>query len=574
MKIRTNYCVTIVLMLFLAMSYSCDDNIPITGSNRYTEEYMWNSPSSSRGMLMIAYTSWPSYYYGIFIAFGDEFLEVATDDATSSNTASNAVSFSTGLLSATNNKLDTWTAFYNKLKGVNLFLEKGLANQYYHTDSLTNAKFKRRFKGEALTMRAWLHYNLLQRYAGLVDGQPMGIPIVTKSLTDEEALQMRRGTIKECVDQLVADCDSALKIEDFPEDYELGSTDLISGEAFIGAANKKIARVIKTYAYLLSASPAFNIDNTTALWDSVASNAMIAIQSVDGTPNADALPARDFYTRNGNPDVIWASSQNSANYNYELKNLPPSLYGSGYTNPSDELVRAYYDSKGYPITNSTIYNEQDPYTNRDPRLKRDILCNGMTYSGHLIETFDGGVDAPSSAGTPSKTGYYLLKFSSPDAVLYPTNNRKNGKSNFATRMGKTDLYLIYAEAMNELAGPNDNRYGLTAKQALGKIRKRAGFIPDPYMEEVAAAGTVEFRKLIHNERRIELCFEGKRFWDLRRWLEPMNTTVSRVKIEIENGIPMYRSPQVVETKLFSTPYLPIPLSETVLIKGVKQNDGW
>jgi hypothetical protein len=574
MKIINNCIVNVVLILFVAIANSCDDNIPITASNRYTEDYMWNSPSESRGMLMIAYTSWPSYYYGTFIAFGDEFLEVATDDATSSNTLSNAVSFSTGLLSATNNKLDTWTAFYNKLKGVNLFLEKGLANQYYHTDSITNAKFKRRFKGEALTMRAWLHYNLLQRYAGLVDGVPMGIPIVTKSLTDEEALGMRRGTMPECVEQIVADCDSALKIDDFPEDYELGSTDLISGEAYIGAANKKIARGIKTFVYLLSASPAFNIEKNIALWDSVAKNAMISIQSFDGVPNTDALPERDFYTRNGNPDVIWASTQNAANYNYELKNLPPSLYGNGYTNPSDELVRAYYDEKGYPISKSVIYNDQNPYANRDPRLKRDILCNGMTYSGHIIETFDGGVDAPSSAGTPSKTGYYLRKFTSPDAVLYPTNNRVNGKTNFVTRIGKTDLYLIYAEAMNELAGPTDDRYGFTAKDALGKVRKRAGFNPDPYMEEVASVGKIEFRKLIHNERRVEFCFEGKRFWDIRRWLEPVNTKVSRVKIEMENGILIYRSPEVVETKLFSTPYLPIPLSETVLIRGVKQNDGW
>ncbi len=574
MKTTIHLLTKCILLASLILGYSCDDSIPIQGRNRYPESYMWETPSASRGMLMIAYTSWPSYYYGNFMAFGSEFLEVATDDATSSNTSSDAVSFSTGLLSAANNRLDIWIPFYNKLKGVNLFLEKGLGDQIYHPDSLVNVRFKRRFKGEALTMRALMHYYILQRYAGPVDGVIMGVPIVTKDITDEEALQMKRGSIMECVEQIVADCDSALKIEDFPEDYFLGNTDLVVGESFMGAANKRIARMIKTNVYLLAASPAFNKSNDIALWDSVARNAMATIQAIDGIPSTNALPPRDFYIRNGNPDVIWASVQNNVNYNYEIRNLPPSFYGNGYTNPSDELVRSYYDVLGYPISRSSVYDEQNPYQNRDPRLLRDILCNGMVYAGSRIDTYEGGKDAPGTNGTPSKTGYYFRKFLAPDAVLFPTNNRRNGRTNFVSRMTKTELYLIYAEAMNELAGPIDKRYGLSAIEALGKIRKRAGFVSDPYMEEVALEGQSAFRELIKNERRVELSFEGKRFWDIRRWLDPINSTVSRVKIEIANGIQVYLTPEVVETKLFNSPYLPIPLSETFLMPGVKQNDGW
>jgi hypothetical protein len=161
---------------------------------------------------------------------------------------------------------------------------------------------------------------------------------------------------------------------------------------------------------------------------------------------------------------------------------------------------------------------------------------------------------------------------SPNAILYPET--KNGKASFVARMSKTDLYLIFAEAMNELGGPDDKRYGLSAKEAMGKIRKRAGFGLDPYMNSFTSTQKVEFRKLIHNERRIELCFEGYRFWDLRRWEEPINTNVSRVRIKMNNGVMTYSASEVVEKKLFNSPFMPLPLSETTIIPGIKQNDGW
>ena len=57
---------------------------------------------------------------------------------------------------------------------------------------------------------------------------------------------------------------------------------------------------------------------------------------------------------------------------------------------------------------------------------------------------------------------------------------------------------------------------------LKELRKRAGInSKDPYVGEVAAAGKDEFRQLVQNERRIELCFENHRFFDIRRWMLPL-----------------------------------------------------
>jgi starch-binding outer membrane protein, SusD/RagB family len=566
-----NFAHKIILALSLAgmiLIYSCEDTIPIVDSGRFTDEFVWQTPNMARGVLFWAYVGLPNYYYNFGI--GSEFLEIATDDATTSNSSSVAIQFATGALSPGNNSLDSWSSSYNKIRQINLFLQKGITDQLYNQDTILNRRFYNRFRAEAYVMRAWWYFDLLKNFGGIENGQPMGIPIITKEITDQEALQLKRATYMECVNQIVADCETALKTSDFPEDYV--GTDLVTGTNWYGAANKRIARVIKTMTYLYAASPAFNRDNNIALWDSAASNAFAAIKAIDGVPNANALPARDFYTVTNNQDVIWPRPQNSAtSFVYEQQNLPPSLRGNGFTNPSQELVNAFYDAEGYPITHSSSkYNPQDPYNGRDSRLKKFILCNGMVYSGHTVETYEGGDDAPGSSLNASKTGYYLLKFLSPNAELYP--EAKNGRASFVALFSKTELYLIFAEAMNELAGPDDKRYGLSAREALGKIRKRAGFVADPYMTGIVSNS--EFRTLVHNERRVELCFEGKRFWDLRRWNEPVNTNVSRARIRSENGNFVYESPEVIEKKLFNSPFMPLPLNETIIIQGLKQNDGW
>jgi len=570
MDAKIKILINTFFIIILSVFYSCEDTIPIEDGGRYSDEFVWNTPNLSRGVLLWAYVGQPTYYY----SFGanNEFLEIATDDATTSNNNSTTKLFAAGMLSPGNNLLDSWASSYNKIKGINLFLDNGFAGQLYVKDSATNQRFYKRYKGEALTLRAWWHYNLLKKYGGLINGVAMGIPVLKKVINDKDALELTRPTYMECVNEIIADCDSALKVTDFPEDYT--GNDLVTGTNWYGAANKKVARYIKTLTYLQAASPAFNLDNNVALWDSTAVNAIRTLKAVDGAVlNANALPARDFYTVTGNTDVIWPCVQTSAtSFAYELQNLPPSLWGNGFTNPSQELVDAFYDKNGYPISASTLYNQQDPYNNRDPRLKQFILCNGMIYSGHTIETFEGGVDAPGSSQQASKTGYYLLKFLSPNAALYP--EKKNGKSNFVALFNKTELYLIFSEAMNEVGGPDDNRYGLTARQALSKIRKRAGFIADPYMASITSNETDKLRELIQNERRVELCFEGKRFWDIRRWNKPINTDVSRIVINNTNGVLTFETPQVVEKKTFKSSYMPLPLNETIIIPGLIQNDDW
>ncbi len=88
------------------------------------------------------------------------------------------------------------------------------------------------------------------------------------------------------------------------------------------------------------------------------------------------------------------------------------------------------------------------------------------------------------------------------------------------------MFLDYAEAANEAVGPEAAVAGSkwTAKSVIKSLRERAGIcagVDDPYLNE-CAQNKDKMRELIRNERRLELCFENHRFYDLRRWQVDLN----------------------------------------------------
>jgi hypothetical protein len=132
------------------------------------------------------------------------------------------------------------------------------------------------------------------------------------------------------------------------------------------------------------------------------------------------------------------------------------------------------------------------------------------------------------------------------------------------------LFLIYAEAANEAWGPDGKgSHAYSARDIIAAIRKRAGIAqPDNYLSSINTQE--DMRNLIHNERRLELCFEGFRFWDLRRWKD--NLTQSAVGATINNN--SYTTGPV-EGRLYADYmyYGPLPYND-VLKENLVQNKGW
>ena len=136
----------------------------------------------------------------------------------------------------------------------------------------------------------------------------------------------------------------------------------------------------------------------------------------------------------------------------------------------------------------------------------------------------------------------------------------------------TEMFLGYAEAANEAWGATaDGGNGFSAYDVVKAIRARAGIdSADPYLESIKNNND-QMRELIRNERRLELCFEGHRFWDLRRWKADLNETVKGVRISGQNYDYIDVEPRQFKAHQY---YGPIPYSEVVKYSNLQQNDGW
>jgi hypothetical protein len=186
------------------------------------------------------------------------------------------------------------------------------------------------------------------------------------------------------------------------------------------------------------------------------------------------------------------------------------------------------------------------------------VANGVTVEGkHKLECFGG---------------FWLRK-------LYPTvlNGSKQLAPN-STLFQLNEFYLGYAEAMNEMYGPDDNRYELTARQALNAIRARSG-----QPEILSGSGIYSsFTELVRNERAIEMAFDDHRLYDIRRWMIAEREGVMQGNMW---GIKVYKipgnsaedryEPYVFETRTWHRKFYLTPFGQTEVDKGyLIQNPGY
>jgi hypothetical protein len=345
----------------------------------------------------------------------------------------------------------------------------------------------------------------------------------------------------------------------------------------------RITKALKSRLALLVASPAFNPSNDPALWETAANNAAELIAMVGGVSGLDSK-GHTFYIK-AQVDDAKLNSGNNADINEiiwrrptfsdrarETTNFPPSLFGSGRINPTQNLVDAFPMANGYPINHpSSGFKPATPYASRDPRLGLYIIYSGSTFKSTVINTGTGGGDnAVDAIQTSTRTGYYLKKLLREDVNANPAS--ASNQDHYNTHIRYTEIFLNYAEAANEAFGPNGTgpNAPYTARQVIRAIRGRAG-IPsaDPYLASITTREAL--RDVIRNERRLELCFEGFRFWDLRRWKEDLTVPARGVKID---GTTFNYF--TVEERAFDNSYMhygPIPDKEVIKFNLV-QNNGW
>lgn len=616
-KYINKVAVGVMTLLFPLSSFlfiSCDDIFVPADENTRQEDAMIEESEYSHGLLMYAYDRLPY--------LTTTTTDIATDDAVTNQTSSNYLYMATGTWASDNNPMSVWDACKDGIQYVNKFFTIVEQVKWAPSAASKQQMFIDRLKGEGFGLRALFYYYLLQAHGGYADdGQLYGVPLLTKPEDGSSDFNQPRATFADCMKQIFADCDSALlylpfdyvdisSTDQIPEKYRaLGANasnyNLVFGVKANNLMSGKSAEAIKAQAALLAASPAFRDQSGVSSADAAKLCANV-LKHIGGLEGFD--PTGNTWYKNKSklepsasemPEILWREDRHK-NADQERVNYPPTLYGQGRVNPSQNLVDAFPMRSGLPITApNSGYDPKNPYANRDPRLSDNVIYNGTIFHTKKYEIITGTYPAihgdvsetddniNSIIEKSTRTGYYLKKLLRDD--VSPLSSSLLEQYHIYPRIRYTEIFLAYAEAANDAWGPKADPTGVgyTAYDVIKAIRTRAGLgkdqfglpLPqgDAYLEECANDQT-KMTNLIRNERRIELCFENKRFWDLRRWLLPLNEPVMGVQIDRNDDTNelTYKIFEV-EKRVFDNSYQcygPIPKGEILKWSKLKQNKGW
>jgi len=408
---------------------------------------------------------------------------------------------------------------YFKIRTINMFITNMNAGTLA-------ADVKQRFVAQALFWRAYRYFELVKLYGG--------VPLVTTPLGGvgadaKTAANLPRNTTTETFAQIIKDLDSSAAYCPVKwsknEDY---------GRITAGAAQAFLGRVLLTYA-----SPQFNPSNDPSRWQAAydANTKAIAILSANGFGLYSKWDYTMWTTEGSaggstprNPEAVWVTEYNTSNTDNDMNNesydnasRPKYLATTGGSNtPSWDLAAAFPMKDGKDtLTSSYVYNMQTFYKDRDPRFYQTIAYNGCNWglsgnSTYRLWTYyyynnkNNATKTASTESSASASGFYLRKGVDPSLTLA---NIVNAGTDWI-EMRYAEVLLNQAEAAAEIGhlGVADEAYA-----NLIAIRKRAGIEAGSGLYGLASGmDHDQMIKAIMFERKIELAFEGKRYWDLRR----------------------------------------------------------
>jgi len=368
------------------------------------------------------------------------------------------------------------------------------------------ASDKKLLKGQAMFFRAWQYFEMVKRYGG--------VPLILHAQALNDDLLVKRNKTSECMQQIVKDLDSAIA-------YLPQITPADAGND--GHVHKGTALAVKGRVLLYYASPQFDPAQNTGRWQAAYQANKDAKDYLQGKgfglyPNFTTLwfnemNKEDIFVRR----YLYTPNNSASWHNWSAATRPLDISqgATGANRPTLEMVDAFPMKDGKAITDpgsAYSYDSNYYWKNRDPRFWQTIVYNGAFFQvginglapGRIQWTYVGG-----EQNNPTITGYYMRK-----AVdTTQTSIQAYNSSTDWVEIRYAEVLLNLAEAANEIGNPQE------AYPLLESIRARAGIDPggDNLYGLKAAMNQDEMRQAIRLERQIELAYEGKRFWDLRRW---------------------------------------------------------
>lgn len=325
---------------------------------------------------------------------------------------------------------------------------------------------------------------------------------------------------------------------------------------------------------------------------------------------------RNSVTAKWNPEVIWGNTINMARDNQFMAQARLDGNTAGMASvgaslaPTIKMSETFYTKNGVPIREDKTwsyatrhelrqaaaadkYYISEGYTSikshfdREPRFYASMAFDGSIWYGQGRKTegsnwiirakfgqYSGGIPINGY----SATGYWAKKLVNPENV-YSSTNPYEIVDYPQPEIRLADLYLLYAEALNEYEGPSAN-----ALEYIDLVRTRAGLrsVEDSWTNYSSNSSKFKsqqgLREIIHQERAIELSFEGHRYYDLKRWkkaIEELNHRVQGWNI-LQGDASQYFKVVTIHNRRFNfRDYLwPLREHDLVVNKNLKQNPGW
>ena len=549
-KLKINLLLFGGLLVVTAMA-SCRKNIlDNTNKASLTEATQWSSQGNADIFLNDIYNNLPNLYNS------PENLDNFTDD-NDAGIYYGSWSWKQGILdqSSTNYSIwggtagpadinrYNWTDAYSTIRKCNTFIQEVNKFRSNFSASWINQRID-----EVRFLRAFYYTNLFLHLGG--------VPIIMSPQVisgDSTELYKPRSTYAATLNFLTSSLDTVVNDGYLAVKYNQG--DANAGRATLGAA-----LMLKGWLQLNAASPAYNASVPAAgadphqvagfgnydpgRWAAAAATFKQFITSWGGAQyGLFADPSAIWYENNKyNKEVIFdrQAVANIIGSTFEQYGGPVYVLGTYYTwgnyDPTQELVDQFFMANGKPITDPTSgYDPQHPYVGREPRFYDWIVYDGAPYFQTWMPTTDTiytRIDKvhPSlnqidfGSADVGNTGYYFKKKLNP--LARPGNGSSSGANFIYFRYA--EVLLGYAEAQNEASGPDASVYS-----AINQIRNRAGLA-----NLTPGLSQTQMRAAIWQERRVELCFENRRFYDIIRWTQAMTVmNVDKHAMEITNSSP-------------------------------------
>ncbi|WP_236973504.1 RagB/SusD family nutrient uptake outer membrane protein [Membranihabitans maritimus] len=393
--------------------------------------------------------------------------------------------------------------------------------------------------GQVHFMLAYQYYRMVTLYGD--------IPLVTSPLGIEESdisKSSKEEVLRYIFDQL------NLAIEKLPLEWPESET---------GRITKGAALALKARLHL------YNNE-----WNEAASTAkeIIDLDQYSLHPNFEEVFLSAFNNQTSEVILAYQYAENVNTHPGQgivRRYAPVNLGGYALILPTDELQQSFEMADGSPFDWNNPEHAANPFNNRDPRFYHTFIYQGLDYNGATVD-FTG------SEARFAFTYLYYLKY-----VADLENNFWDSYVNWII-FRYADVLLMYAEAKNEVSGPDQSIY-----DALNQIRRRSGM---PDVDQMKYNDQASLRDFIRNERRVELAAEGLRYFDILRWgiaEDVLNRNIKSLdlsnwvdlpKDEEGNSLLPYKD---VQTRIFNPEknYVwPIPQDAIDRAENLEQHPAW